>query len=678
MTKKARHAILTVLFIAAQTCLFAQQNESDTLKINDLQPVTVTAYRLETSDLAAPISMSVISKSQLQNGTQAMALDESLLSVPGLLVQNGSNFAQDIKVSIRGFGARSAFGIRGVKIILDGFPETAPDGTSQVDAIDPTALTSVSVVRSGTGGLYGNASGGYINFNSLDFSEKTHGELRGLFGGFGTFGVNGKIAGGSEHFQYSFNSSYLESDGYRKHSGFKNILVNGGVLVPIDSSLSLKLVATYVNSPEAQDPGALTESDVDGSRKKADGTNVAQNVGEELWQGRVGISINKKFSPHHRINANFFQTNRSFTALLRTDYVELERNYTGGNFNHTFESQNERIHYTLNTGIDISSQFDDRKRFDNDEGEREGIFENQLEAFSSTGIYAVQSFEIGKLNIVPSLRLDRINMEVKDRFLDDMTDDSFSETYNAFNPSLGISYMPLKWLNLYVNGSRNFETPTLLEATVSDGLKPQVSKTLEIGMKWLTANGKLRIELAAYRIWLNKEFISYNSDSAPSYYVNAGKSKRNGIELGIRSQINQFLSIDFNTTISQNKFIDFKELRGNLYNDYSGKTTPGLPGKTAYLAFNIDFKKSFYASLGSQYTSSLFIGNDNEVKTEPYLYGFFRLGAQIQEGPIKIGPFFGINNLFNAKYYSNIRINSFRTYEPAAPINFYLGMKFSF
>ena len=143
-------------FLGLASPAIAQQQAPDTLITNELQPATVTAYRLETTDLATPLSITRIGERQLQSGTQQLALDEALVNIPGLFVQNGTNFAQDIRLSIRGFGARSAFGIRGVKVLVDGFPESTSDGTAQVDAIDPGSLTGVSVIRSGTGGLYGN------------------------------------------------------------------------------------------------------------------------------------------------------------------------------------------------------------------------------------------------------------------------------------------------------------------------------------------------------------------------------------------------------------------------------------------------------------------------------------------------------------------------------------------
>jgi len=675
MQRTARLLAFLLSNTAVAVPFFAQQESQDTLIVSQLKPVTVSAYRLETSDLTTPLSITTIGQRQLQTGTQQLALDEALAGVPGLFVQNGTNFAQDIRVSIRGFGARSAFGIRGVKILVDGFPESTPDGTAQVDAVDPGSLTGVTVIRSGTGGLYGNASGGSINFSTMRFNDEEWAEVGATFGQYGFQKYQIRTGGGKANkFLYSINSSYTTSDGYRDHSGMKNYLVNGGFLVPIDSTLVLRGVVTYANSPLGQDPGALTQAQVDLDRTMARETNLQFDADEKLWQLRTGIGISKKFNQKHSVNGNIYHADRSFQARLPFDYVELERSFTGGTFSHGFKSR----FWEVTTGIDLEDQTDDRKRYTNQSGKRGDLYADQKESFRSIGLFVVQKIELGKrILVLPSLRYDRVAIGIEDHFLLDNSNDSFLQRYKVFNPTIGLSFLASPNVNFYLNGGSNFETPTILEVTSSAevngnfnyDLVPQKSRSLEIGTKILSANGQVRAEIALYRIWLNDEFISFQNTAGASYFENAGRSKRKGLELSLSGQLAKYLLFRANYTYSDFEFVEFRT--------FNGKKLPGAPVHQG--GGELQFAKpiGLFFTLGSQYVSGLFLNNANEGKANPYLNGYGRAGWAIQKSKFRTELFVGINNLYNSNYNSNIRINSGSNYfEPAPPRNYYTGVKF--
>lgn len=653
--------------------VFAQQTNADTLKINELQPVTVTAFRVETAALSTPLSMTRIGESQLQLGTQQLSLDEALAGVPGVFVQNGNNFAQDIRLSIRGFGARSAFGIRGVKVLVDGFPESTPDGTAQVDAVDPGSLTGISVIRSGTGGLYGNASGGSVNFNTMKFTDKEWGEIKASFGSYRFRKLQFRTGGGiANKLLYSLNGSYTGIEGYRNHSGMTNYLLNGGILLPLNGNSSLKAVISYVNSPKANDPGGLSAEEAEEDPKKS--INANQKVGENLWQLRVGLTYDKAFSTKNSMKASIFHTNRSFESRLFSNIVELERSFTGGTFSFSHKGKIGRVKWELSPGIDLETQVDNRARFGNDGGKTDATLD-QVESFSMLGAYLVQRFDVGKkLTVLPAVRLDHIHIGIEDRFFIDFSDDSFGKQYLAFNPSLGINYQLLPTLSAFLNGSRNFETPTLLE--ISNGredIRPQISKTGEVGLKCLAAGGKLQLDATYFMIWLEDEIILFDNLLTGVDYRNAAKSERRGFELSASMKISKHFKVNSSLSLAKYIYTDYDTGRDNV----SGNYLPGLPRRMVSTAVFYE-KNSFFASLTTQYIGEVFTNDNNDEKSKAYLLTNLNFGLVIKAGGFNASPFVGVNNLFDSKYNANVRINASKPFEPAPPRNFYFALKFSF
>ncbi len=663
-----------MLALALALPLIAQQPAADTLIVNELEPVTVTAYRVEMTDLATPLSMTRIGQKQLQTGTQQLGLDEALMSVPGVFVQNGTNFAQDIRVSIRGFGARSQFGIRGVKILVDGFPESTPDGTAQVDAIDPGSLTGLTVIRSGTGGLYGNASGGSINFSTMKFNDEEWGEVGLSVGSYGFQKSQFRLGGGKANkFLYSFNGALTTLDGYREHSTMKNNIINGGFLMPLDSSFTIRGVVTYVNSPYAQDPGGLNEEDIMEDRKAANEDNIAYNTGENLWQFRTGISVNKSFAKQHFLHASFFQTNRSFVSLLINDAVKLQRSFTGGTFNYEYKTKPGRVNWNLNLGLDLERQTDDRKRYANLGNGFDDQYADLTESFSSAGFFAIQKIDFNEqIYLLPSIRYDRIFINVDDKFPGNNNAGDRSDDFHALNPSLGISILPTPNINIFANIGSNFETPTLLELAQAEekGLKPQRSKSYELGYKFFMANSKLRFEPTIFLINLKDEIVRTTDANGNNAFRNVGRSTRKGVELSFSGQIAKHLNCTFN--------FNYYDFVLDEYDKYDRNKTPGIPKSMAGLMVTYTWIKGLAFTLGTNYVGSMFTDFANSNKLQPYYFGFAKASYTIKIKSNEIEFNGGINNLYNDRYNTNLRINNQAPFEPAPLRNFYTGLKIRF
>lgn len=679
---------LPVFFFVVFFCCFllkvkSQNTDADTLTVTDLRPVTVTAFRLESSDLTTPLALSNVGEFRLQNGQQQLALDESLSAVPGVFVQNASNFAQDIRVSIRGFGSRSAFGIRGVKILVDGFPETSPDGQGQVDNIDPASITALQVIRGSTAGLYGNASGGQINFSTLKFTEKNFAEAAATFGSFGLQKYQLRGGGKMGKVFQSFTGTYTGLDGYRDHSGMKNMLLNAGFLIPVDSTLELMVSANFTYSPEAQDAGALTLTEVEANRSAARQRNVIFDAGESLWQRRTGVALTKRFSNNRQLNARLFNTQRHFSTKLPVspaEMVELERNFNGMNVNFRQAGQWFNLPWEANLGIEIERQHDERKRFENLEGVQGNLLLNQTENFSTAGTYLSQKISLThRLEFFPGVRLDAMWLDVDDHFLAD-GNDSGKKSYLVFNPLFGLSYRVSAPLNLYVNAGSGFETPTFTEFANPDGggfnemLQPQKSKNVEIGAKGTLRRNRLKYEIAAFYIRLADELIPFDDEiQNRTFYRNAGRSARSGLEFGLGSYLGKGFYLYTNYTLTNFRFKTYQIGQEDL----RGKFLPGVPRHLVFAELRYFKTSGFHFTQTVQFVSPLYADDVNQTKTAAYVVANFRAGYRRQFDQWAIEPFFGINNLLDTHYFSNVRINGFggRYYEPAPGIHFFGGIK---
>lgn len=687
MHLSGRYFILTLLFInAVISQVFAQAENQDTLLLRDLAPVQVTAYRLEQPDLATPLALSVISEYRLQHGQQQLSLDEALSAVPGVFVQNGDNFAQDIRVSIRGFGARSAFGIRGVKILVNGFPESTPDGQGQVDNIDPGTVTSMSVIRGPTSGLYGNASGGYISFNTLNFREKTF-----LEGGAsaGSFGFQKYQLGGGGHagkLLYLIRGAYTRTKGYRENSSMKNYLLDGGILLPLDSTSQLRLVFNYVNSPQAGDPGGITRELAAENPRSAWARNLDFDAGEGLSQGRLGLSWHKRFQKNHRLTAYAYHTRRSFANKLPFQaggLVQFDRAYSGGSVGYGVSGRLFGLPWQLSAGSEFEYQSDDRQRFDNLQGQKGNLNFEQQEIFSSLGFFLAQTIRITKnLSLNPGVRFDLVKLQAKDRFLSD-GDDSGERNYKRVNPIIGAVYALRPGFNVYANLATSFETPALTElsANPSGGggfnpaLKPQKATSYELGAKGWLESLRLRYEVAVFHISLKDEFLPYELSAFPgrTFYQNIGESKRLGVETGLGAYLAKGFYSYLNYAFSHFEIIDNQAVAPQKRE----RKMPGIPQHRGYLEVRYFRNQGFFATLQSHLTGSLYADDANKVKTDRYILANLRMGYRRLFDKWWLEPFAGLNNLTGTDYFSNVRINAFggRYFEPGASRNFYIGVK---
>jgi iron complex outermembrane receptor protein len=648
-----------------------------------LDEIVVTATRMETTVRNSARSISVVGKERIQVGTQQLALDEALAGVPGLYMQNRYNFAQDLRISLRGFGARSSFGIRGIKVLVDGIPETLPDGQAGVDSIDLGSAQSIEVLRGPSSSLYGNASGGVISITSELGAANPYVEGRVAGGDYDYSQVQLKSAGEIGTADYLFNVSRTEIDGYRDHSKARGSVINTKLGVPLGDNDKLLFALNLTDQPEAQDPGGINAAQAASDPSSARDQNVLFDAGEALEQQRFGVVYQRNRDAGNLTLRNYYAWREFANKLpfVGGGSVDLDRFFYGIGAQYTFNRLPEPLDLTI--GVDYDRQDDDRLRYDNNEGVLGPVVFDQNETVDSLGLFLQGRWAFNDTwALLAGLRYDELSYDVTDRYLVN-GDNSGQLNFDQVSPSVALNYQMDAGV-LFASYSRSFETPTTTELANPDAsggfnpdLVPQTADSFEIGYKY--ASGRLYYELAWFTIDLKDELIPFELEAFPgrTFYANAGSSTRNGIETALSWEHDIGLRIDASYTWSDFKFDDFVDDNGN---DFTGNRLPGLPEHFAYLGFSYLSGSGLSATAEAVYSGNLFANNANTTEVSSYTVANLRLAYEFTPGQWIVRPYIGVNNIFDESYNSNIRINAFggRYFEPAPERNYYAGVVVNF
>ena len=669
-----RRRLLSLTILAAAGAAEAQEPAQETL-----DEIVVTATRIESSVRDVPRSVSLVREERIRNATQQLGIDEALAVVPGLYMQNRYNFSQDLRVSLRGFGARSSFGIRGIRIYVDGIPETLPDGQAQVDSIDLGSTSRIEVLRGPASSLYGNASGGVIAVETELGDTSPFVEAGVAAGELGFERYHVKTGGSSDTVDYLFNVSTQNVDGYRQHSEMRGHLLNGKVDIALNDSDSLTVALNHTDQPESDDAGGIDAAQAAADPRSARDVNVLFGAGEELSQQRIGFVYERPRAGGDLMLRNYYVW-RDFgnqLPFVEGGVVDLERFFWGAGAQYALGDSLPE-HFGLTVGFDVDRQDDDRRRYDNLEGIDGPLRFDQQERVDSAGVYLQGQYELDDhWTVSAGVRYDEVTFEIDDRYLQD-GDDSGEIEFSEWSPSLGVN-LSLGDHIVFASFSSAFETPTTTELANPDAsggfnqsLVPQLADNYELGVKGERFD--TYYELSIFHIDIEDELIPFELAEFPgrTFYQNAGTSGRDGVEAALAWQGDNGLSADLSWTWSDFTFEEFVDDSG----DFGGKALPGLPEHFGYAAVAYDSDNGWHARLEAIYSGKLYADNANEASVDSYLVSNFRASRAFDSGPWQIRPYVGINNIFDERYNSNIRINAFgaRYYEPAPGRNVYAGV----
>lgn len=654
---------------------------ADTLREDTLRGVTISVVRMPALPGRAPLSVSTLQGEWLRRAEPQLTLRESLAAVPGVWMLGEANFAQDIRIAIRGFGARSAFGIRGIRLLLDGIPESAPDGQGQVDNLDLAVVERIEVLRGSSGGLYGNASGGVISLHTEGISDAPTLRLRTTAGSWGLW--QGHLSGSRRFGRHGLRLALTHQhlNGYREHSAMRASLLNARWEMPSrDSSLRLRLLLNYAHSPQADDPGALTAEQTTDNRRAAHPANTRFRAGESVEQGRAGFFAEKNWKGGHTSSARAYALRRNFENRLpfqRGGQVQLQRFAAGTGAQHHWTTPRT----TLSAGFDLDYQRDHRQRFDNLNGQRGPLELDQMETFAATGLFAAAQWRPHLLwHLSAGLRADRIWLRATDAYLAD-DDQSGNSTYTRLSPWAGLTRRLGDQLRARANWATHFETPTLSELSnnpegsggFNPNLHPQRTHTWEMGLQ-TTSNGLLQADAALFWALTRDELTPFEQPQTPGrlYYRNAGQTQRAGLELTLLARPMPALAAELTWTSATFRYTRYSTPAG----DFSGNRLPALPQHWGMLDVRFGAEYGWFARAQARYAGAYFADDANQTRVTPITLLQGRLGYRHAARQHVVEAFVGTDNATNAAYFHNVRPNAAggRFFEPAARRTFFAGL----
>lgn len=653
----------------------------------ELQSIPVDSRQIPEDMVEAPAAIGVVDRQDVQLGRQQLSLEESLVKVPGFFLQNPNNFAQDVRISSRGFGARANFGIRGIKVYLDHIPLTLPDGQTSVDAVDLGSIDHIEVMRGPASSLYGASAGGVIHIASEVAPDDPFAEARLTFGDYDFQRYQLKAGGKRGPASSVVSVSHLTIDGYRDHSRTQSTLLNSRFGFEFDESSELGVIVRAVDSPQADDPGALTRSQVGEDRRQAAASNLLYDAGEDLAEETLGLVYRKSFNERHEFTARSYGVHRDFDNKLPfTDggVVDLGRWFAGGGLRYFYTGEVFGLGNQLSAGLDVDVQWDDRKRYDNNEGARGARVFDQEEDVTATGVYVQNQLAVlNDVTLTAGVRYDYVDFDVDDHFRAD-GNDSGSIDFDRVSPSAALLWSPWEALNLYASFTTSFETPTTTELANPSGaggfnssLDSQTARNYEIGVKGLVP-GRVRYGLSLFRVDVKDELIPFEVPSMPgrSFFRNAGRSTREGLELDLSVEPLRGLVASLAYTYSDFTYDRFQTPLG----DFAGNDLPGVPNDQIHGELEYRHPSGFYAAWETLYVGGFYADDANRIRNGAYVVSSLRMGHRFVAGPFEIGPFFGVNNVFDEEYNGNVRLNAFagRSFEPAPERNVYGGFSVRF
>ncbi len=666
------------LLVFLSNFLFAQKDSLQTVKLDEIEIKSI-----KSSTILESVSLS-ITKLKVPKiwSKQQLSLQEYINTIPGILTFNANNFAQDLRISIRGFGSRSAFGIRGIKIIIDGIPETTPDGQGQLDNLPLQLIDNIEVIRGSSSLRYGNAAGGVIFIETLNKMENSFYEL-GYRGAQNNYKQTYYTSGLKfENSEWLLHLNHQNGEGFRENSRFEltQFNVRGKYFLSNKTKLGLQFNST--NSPVAEDPGGQNFESFKNSPSRARDRNILYKSGERINHVKTAMNINYK-NGNFLLNSYSFISNRTFNAKLPFNFggiVSLNRSYYGHGSYFTKKSNVSKIRFKTQIGYDIASQSDKRKRYKNNEGDKGEKTLGQIESFKSFGTYLIENVSFGRFKFNGGIRWDNNFLRVDDEFISN-GDDSGNIKLSAWSTEIGLSYKILDKSYLFINSSQSYETPTLSELSANpngkggfnDLLSVQKAKNFDFGLRFKSESTNFSI--IGFIVNTENDLVPYELGEFPgrTFYQNAGKTHRKGIEIDFNHRINK----NFSTNIIYN-YTNFK------YDEYmlgdinlKGKFLPGIPTTFGNIELKYKNSKKLNVVYSRNYRGNLYANDNNTDEISSFWRDDISLSIPLKIRKNDIDFFFGCNNILDKLYSDNIRINAFgnRFYEAAPGRILFTGVK---
>lgn len=677
--------------------------EDLTQDVTVLPTLHVEATRTDTTYLQTPASVFRIDAPQVDTSSQ-VNLTEVVKGVPSLQIRNRENYAQDLQLSMRGFGARSTFGVRGIRLYVDGIPATMPDGQGQTSNIDLSSLDHVEVLTGPFSSLYGNSSGGTILTSTKEGQGKDSIELSYSGGSHDKSRAGLVLQGGAKgenEPSYIISSSYFDTDGYREHSGAEKVLNNAKLSWNLDDGSKINWVTNYVKI-HADDPQGLTRDQWNANPKQQVPFLKQFNVRKDIEQTQTGVTWSKPINDKNELYAMAYLGNRQVTQYQSIPkstqdasinhaggVIDFERDYYGADFRWTGKELLPNT--TLSVGVALDIMDEDRKGFENFNlvnGKPSYSDKGNLRRDEDNTLWNIDPYLQASWQFLPTWRLDtgirysNVHYKSEDRYLSN-GDDSGKTDYDKVLPSAALSWQILPELMAYVSYAKGFETPTFTEmAYRPDGesgfnfdLTASTSDTYETGLKSQNQLGDFT--LAVFQTKTKDDIVSAGNSNGRSTFRNADKTLREGVEFAWNKKLWRYLTATASYTYLDATFDADIPALGSIAQIPSGNAIPGIAKNQAYASLAWQPSHGLYGGIDVQYMDKVYVNDTNSDAAPSYSVTSANVGYAWVMGDWKVNSFARVDNLFDKNYAGSVIVNdgNGRYFEPADGRNWSAGLR---
>jgi iron complex outermembrane receptor protein len=659
-----------------------------------LDSTVVTGSRSASSSFDLPYSVDSVSREQINDGQLRINASEVLSRVPGLVVQNRQNYAQDLQISSRGFGARSAFGVRGLKLIADGIPASTPDGQGQAATFNLDTADRIEVLRGPAATQYGSNAGGVIQMFSRDGEGAPRIGAETLVGSDGLSKNHLTAEGAADGVGFVLDASRMDTDGYRDHSAARRDQTFAKVNFKPDDDSKMALIYSSLEQNGTQDPLGQTWAAYKADPRSVTAGALTYNTRKSIDHQQLGMNYERYFGDA-TLQVNAYTGTRSVLQYLSIPQktpanirgggvVDFDRKFYGGSVHWLQPISQAPGDLTIIAGLDYDRSQDDRTGYQNytatELGVKGALARDEVDTATSLDPFVQTNWALGDWTFQAGVRHSTMKMDVSDHYLSN-GDASGSKDYQQNSPSVSAMYAFTENLHGYISAGKGFETPTQAEMAYAPGategfnfgLKPSTSKQYEIGLKAKVLNDT-RINLAVFQITTDDELVVAGSNNGRTSYQNAGRTLRRGLELGIDSQLGE----QWSTQIAYTHLVaqyDSDFTSGATLID-KGNNLPGVPKDTLF--GELDWKPRDWIStaLEGMYRSKVYVEDTNDQKPAP-AYAVFNWRARFEQ-KVEHWTFhqtLRLDNLLDRQYVGSVIVgdSNNRYYEAAPGRSWYAG-----
>jgi iron complex outermembrane receptor protein len=658
-------------------------------------PIVVTATRDAQRAFDVPASADVIDGAIIRGGQPAINLSESLVRVPGVFAANRQNYAQDLQISSRGFGARAQFGVRGVRLYQDDIPVTMPDGQGQTGSFSLLSAGRIEVLRGPFSTLYGNASGGVISVYTENGTPEPVVSFSASAGSYDTVNLGIKATGIYDGVGYVGAYSWLDTNGYRDHSAARRRIANAKITFNVGESTRVTVIGSQQYQPHTQDPLGLNQAQWMADPTQADPVTTLFNTNKTISQYQGGLVIDHALSSDTSVRLTGFGGRRmieqflALTGVAPTSsggVVDLDRDYGGFGARLLWKGSAAGRPLTLNIGADVARQKEHRQGFVNNFGVVGDLRRDEDDTVTGIDAYAeAQWYLMDKLSLTLGVRTSRVHYSSDDRYVTPANpDDSGSRTYYNTSPIAGVLWSAADNLNVYFSFGQGFETPTFAElaynpngAGLNLNLLPATATAYELGLKWLPQPTQ-RVNLAVFTAKTKDEIVVNSATGGRTTYANAGKTRRRGVEAEWDAALPGGFTVHANYTYLLAEFADPYTSAGTPPVIVpAGSRLPGVPPQQFYGVLNWapGGYLGFNASGEVQYVGKIYANDRNTAAAPAYTIGNVQAGFAQSAGRVKFTEYVRLNNITDKKYVGSVIVGdtNARYFEPAPGRNWFVG-----